>query len=575
MIFRLADLLSEIGADVYHRDWGWWDRMGDWNGPDFKSTGEYLRKHSMGQLIYAPIYIVDPDSKVARAHPDWLIKDTLDLSRSDVVDYLKRQLDEFYRSFGPFEFKNDGWSTIRPDDDDTPLLGQDQGFRDLIRYFLDRHPDSAFMSCNGGGNAVGYDYTRLASTNAFNDNPVGILRNYWAALILPPDKNAEATVNWGVHRFDKAIYRGLLTFNIEFSGDTWDPDKLEGMRELIDIYHYLHSQGVVGRWVHVFRPVISGDDPTMYFERLSQDGRRGIIIPKRPSPGAVTIQPKGLNAAENYQVSFQETQASETRTGADLMEKGIQLERMMPGELIYLNLPYHPGNKLDQTPPTAPREARKLVASNMGFPGVEVTWEAGHDDHWVSYYEVLRDGLVLDKVAKGTYYFDHSAGADVAAKYEVRTLDEAGLPSGPTLVQGLSGKRALVLDDAAEGEVLRYAGQWKRQKSLAPAYSGTITGSDEVGASFTVEFTGKKFIWFTKMGDNCGKAQVEVDGQPDAVVDTYSAEDIWGVGIYTRDFPNGGKHSVRISVLGDRTGPGRKGSFVYVDGVRIEGSVEK
>ena len=62
-----------IGADVYHRDWGWWDRAGDWNGPDFRATGDYLRKSGMGQLIYAFLYTVDPESKVAREHPDWVI----------------------------------------------------------------------------------------------------------------------------------------------------------------------------------------------------------------------------------------------------------------------------------------------------------------------------------------------------------------------------------------------------------------------------------------------------------------------------------------------------------------------
>ena len=31
-VFRVADLMQSVGADVYHRDWGWWDRAGDWNG---------------------------------------------------------------------------------------------------------------------------------------------------------------------------------------------------------------------------------------------------------------------------------------------------------------------------------------------------------------------------------------------------------------------------------------------------------------------------------------------------------------------------------------------------------------
>ena len=48
-----------------------------------------------------------------------------------------------------------------------------------------------------------------------------------------------------------------------------------------------------------------------------------------------------------------------------------------------------------------------------------------------------------------------------------------------------------------------------------------------------MHFTGRKFTWFTKQGERSGKAQVLVDGRPDAVVDTYTADEIWGVGIYT------------------------------------------
>ena len=84
----------------------------------------------------------------------------------------------------------------------------------------------------------------------------------------------------------RATWRGLLCINYDTTGDTWNPEKLEGIRQLNDIYHYLLSQGVVGRWVHVYRPAVEGDDPTMYFERLSRDGKRGIIIPKHVAPGA-------------------------------------------------------------------------------------------------------------------------------------------------------------------------------------------------------------------------------------------------------------------------------------------------
>jgi hypothetical protein len=502
-----------------------------------------------------------------------VVKDTLDLSDAHVVEYLKNELDEFPARFGPFELKNDGWFTTRRGDDDTPLLKEDEAFRFLIRNFLHKHPESAFMSCIGGGNANGSELTRYSSTGSFSDGPVGLIRNHWASLILPPDKTSENGDNWGLDEFDKATYRGLLTLNFDNAGDTWDPDKLEGFRQIVDIYHYLGSQGVVGRWVHVFRPLISGDDPTMYFERLSRDGERGIIIPKRPAPGPVTIKPKGLNPTQNYIVSFQESSASETRSGADLMANGVMIGKMIPGELMYLNLPYHPGNRVQKTVPTSPTAVHIAEAMNMGYPGVEVMWKAGHDDRWISYYEVLRNGVVVDKIAKGTYYFDHSAGADLGARYEVRTVNGAGLQSRPAAADGRKGNETRVIDDAPAGG-LSFNGHWQRQAGLQPAYAGTISGSEEKGASFAFEFQGTKFTWFTKLGDDGGKAKVMIDGQPDEVVDTYSADDIWGVGVYSKEFPAGGKHNVQIDVLGERGGPAGygKGSFVYVDGIRTENS---
>ena len=124
----------------------------------------------------------------------------------------------------------------------------------MIRGFLDKYPGCAFQAVNGGGNDAGYDYARYASTVSFSDGAVGIIRNYYASLLLPPDKTSDIPDIWNPTNYDKATWRGLLCINFDMTGDTWDPAKLEGLRELIDIYHYLHKQGVVGRWVRVYRP---------------------------------------------------------------------------------------------------------------------------------------------------------------------------------------------------------------------------------------------------------------------------------------------------------------------------------
>ncbi len=570
-VFRVADLMSEVGADVYHRDWGWWDRAGSWNGPDFKTMGQYLRKRGMGQLIYAFIYTVDSQSRVAQEHPQWVFKDTLDMSNPAVVHYLQNQLDDFTKRWGPFEWRNDSTPTVPHGNDDTPLLGQDQGFREILQNFLDRHPKNAFQGVNDGGNDVGYDYARYASSLSFSDGAVGIVRNYWESLLIPPDKSSDIPDKWQPDHYDKAVWRGLLTINFDMTGDTWDRSKLEGIRQLIDIYHYLESRGVVGRWVHVYRPYIDGDDPTMYFERLSRDGSRGIVIPKHVARSIVTIRPKGLNPRQKYLVSFQESDRSEFRTGAELMESGIRLDNMAPGELIYLNLPYHPGSKLYRIGPSVPADIREDAASNMGYPGVELRWKPAGDRHWISYYQVLRNGIVVDKVAKGTYYFDHSAGADPNASYAIQAVNGGGLKSqsAAAVAHNPAGRPALVLDDAP-GAGLSFTGDWKHESNLQPAYQGTLASSDQKGATVAYTAAGSKVIWFTRMCAECGEAEVTVDGVKEAVVDTYSADDIFGVGIYSKAFPNAGEHRVEITVLGKHGGPRGHGTRIYVDGFRIE-----
>ena len=574
-IFSVADLMRRVGGDVYHRDWGWWDCAGDWNGPDFGASGKYLRKSDMGQLLYAFLYTVSPKSKVAKKHPEWLIEgapwvvgQTLDMSNPEVVEFMKGQLDMFHARWGDFEWRNDSWPNCPKNRDDTSLLGQDHGFRKVLCDFLDKYPGCAFQAVNQGGNAAGYDYARFSASLSYSDGGVGIIRNYYASLMLPPDKLSEIPDAWNPNNYEKSTWRGLLCINFDMTGETWEPTKLEGVRELIDIYHYLHRHGVVGRWVRVYRPIVTGDDPTMYFERLSGDRLRGIVIPKRLATGPVVIKPKGLLPDESYVVSFHEADGLVKRTGKDLMDNGIKIEKMLPGELVYLNLPLHPGSKLDKEPPTAAKEFKKQWAENMGYPGVELTWKPGTDNNWVSFYDVFRNGKPIDRVAKGCYYFDHSVGADLAAKYEIHTVDGANNVSGNAVAEGGAARPSIILDNTPSAGV-QYTGSWQPHSGLLPAHDGTLTVSKDPKATVTVTFEGKRVLWFSKLDENAGLAAVSIDGGPAEIVDTYSADDIWGVAVYRKEFPVAGQHTLRITVLGQH-GARAKDSNIAVDGFRIE-----
>ncbi len=558
-VFRMADLMRYVGADIYWRDYGWWDIAGDWNGPDFEETGRYLSKYGIKQTIYTIVYNAQQGSKVVTDHPDWAVfrggdfagQYYLDQSKPAVTDWELDVLNKQVRRWGDFQWRKDDRATFAPGPDFTPLLAQDQNFRQLLQNFLIANPGSSFHGCNGGGNDLGYEALRMATAWQYSDGCVGRFRVYYPSYLFPPDKLENMPDNWDPAKYNKEEWRGLLWSSFPMTGDTLELDKMEGIRTLIDIYHYLAKEGVVGRWVKIYHPPVTGDTPDWYLQRMSRDNRKGIIMPGHALKTPITIFPRGLLAEEKYNVSYQESQASQDRIGADLMSNGISFKTVPDGELIYLNLPMHPGSMSDKISPTAPGRVVKGIGTHMGYRGVELSWIPGADNNWISYYEVFRNGIAVEKVAKGTFYFDHSAGADLAARYEVASVDGSGNSSERAEAQGGPQVRSLIADDASGN--LKYAGGgWQHQATIPEAFDGTQSQSRQSGDALEFTFQGNRITWYGRLGSTMGKADVFIDGKWDQTIDTYDADEIPNIAVYSRTFPSSGDHTLKVLATGDR-----------------------
>jgi hypothetical protein len=148
-----------------------------------------------------------------------------------------------------------------------------------------------------------------------------------------------------------------------------------------------------------------------------------------PAPGKpVVVKPGGLEPEATYDVRCARSSYKASRSGRDLMQSGIELGPVQPGEIIFLNLPSYPGSGTDKTPPSPPRRVTKRLGTNLGIQGVEVAWKAGADNNWVSYYEILKDGALVAKAAIGSFFFDYKGNPSqcLQARYEVRTVDGDG-----------------------------------------------------------------------------------------------------------------------------------------------------
>ncbi|KUN61662.1 alpha-galactosidase [Streptomyces canus] len=181
----LARRAAAMGVELFVVDDGWFgartsDRagLGDWApNPDrfpngLKPLGEYVHGLGMQFGIWVEPEMINPDSELYRAHPDWVQYQAgrkrtefrnqlvLNLAREDVQEYLWGQLDTLLSS-APIDyvkwdfnrcFTDAGW----PGDPYPQRLWVDhvRGFYALLDRLREAHPGVAFESCSGGGGRI-------------------------------------------------------------------------------------------------------------------------------------------------------------------------------------------------------------------------------------------------------------------------------------------------------------------------------------------------------------------------------------------------------------------------------------
>ncbi|MGX1478972.1 UNVERIFIED_CONTAM: alpha-galactosidase [Streptomyces canus] len=181
----LARRAAAMGVELFVVDDGWFgartsDRagLGDWApNPDrfpngLKPLGEYVHALGMQFGIWVEPEMINPDSELYRAHPDWVQYQSgrkrtefrnqlvLNLAREDVQEYLWGQLDTLLSS-APIDyvkwdfnrcFTDAGW----PGDPYPQRLWVDHvhGFYALLDRLREAHPGVAFESCSGGGGRI-------------------------------------------------------------------------------------------------------------------------------------------------------------------------------------------------------------------------------------------------------------------------------------------------------------------------------------------------------------------------------------------------------------------------------------
>ena len=183
-IYNIALVAHEVGLEMLVLDDGWFGArnndkagLGDWVVNEEKLKGGIKalsdRIHDLGMkfgLWFEP-EMVNPDSDLYRAHPDWCLQVegremsigrtqyVLDLSRKDVRDYLFNAMDKILREarieYVKWDFNR---NITEPASALLPAERQKEishryvlGLYDLLERLLKAHPDLLLEGCSGGG----------------------------------------------------------------------------------------------------------------------------------------------------------------------------------------------------------------------------------------------------------------------------------------------------------------------------------------------------------------------------------------------------------------------------------------
>lgn len=458
--FKMVEAARYIGYERLWVDDFWFDAKGNYNpifGDDFKELNAYLKANGLLFRLWMPPWHADRLSKVWLDHPDWMLDFhgnwynwSIDMSKEEAYQWILDMLNRKQKQFGVYDLRVDGDPVMMWNDGsfDNQAQGswngnfkQSENFYRLYREFKDANPEAGLDGCSSGAHTLTIESVRYVDQQQITDGNCGHMGGYWTTMIMPIDKHQGMPVGGdrqrGWHEYDPGLANffsapGALMQNPEKG---WTEEVLEGCRKELELFYWLRAQGVYGRHVKVYRPLLTYGDPSFILQRMTGDQRRGMVMISGHSRNPILgkhadIFPKGLLPDAEYRVeSLRGGIAEIVKNGDEWMKGGIHLDTVLPGELIFLNLHGRPGQGTSVQPPSAPQDAKAEKARWLGHEGIGLRWAPARGSVMVSYYEILKNGKPCTKVSIGCYYFD-TAGA-AGDSYQICAVDGDGNKSAP------------------------------------------------------------------------------------------------------------------------------------------------
>ncbi|MEM1401755.1 MAG: alpha-galactosidase [Pseudomonadota bacterium] len=385
---ELADAAASVGVERFVLDDGWFrgrnsDRagLGDWYVDEAKFPDgltpliEYVHEHGMEFGIWLEPEMVNPDSDLYRAHPDWVLNAdpaprvlarhqlVLDLTQRAVTDYLFERIDDLLSNNDIAYIKWDMNRDLHQPggrDGRVAVHRQTLALYELLERVRAAHPAVEIESCSSGGARA--DYGILAHTDRIwtsdtNDALDRLRVQKGFSFFFPPEFMGAHVGPFECHITGRSLSMGTRA-GVALFGDMGIEANLLEMREEdrdeLAAAVALHKQ---------HRELILGSDLVRLdlheyesgFGIISPDQQQAMfsyaLLESQPNAAPGRFRFRGLDADDSYEVtviwplapkspspSVLDVLDGAILTGDALMRIGLQLPIMNPESVLILHL---------------------------------------------------------------------------------------------------------------------------------------------------------------------------------------------------------------------------------------------
>lgn len=362
---ELAGIAADVGAELFVVDDGWFrphrddvSGLGDWvEVPEIFPRGleelaDAVRSLGMAFGLWVEPEMVNPDSELARRHPEWILawprrtptlvrnQRSLDLSRDDVRSWLVETLDGLIGRLGLAYVK---WDMNRPlTEAFGPGVGgrvwidQVRGVRAVVAEVRRRHPEILIEGCASGGGRMDFDSQSLHDWMWISDQSdpferLAIQDGY--SYLHPPETMASWVTDSPAGLASRRTPLGFR-FDVAASGvlglggnlRRWSAQDLALAQERVARYRSLRSLLHTGRHFRLDSPA-PGDTEAVC--RVGLDATAAVVfVWHRTVRGSVTrmwLRLRGLDAQRRYVVDGGRDHGR-SYSGSFLMGRGLPVD---------------------------------------------------------------------------------------------------------------------------------------------------------------------------------------------------------------------------------------------------------